>query len=190
MACFLPGKFPQDRIQVLSHLQTLPWPTTFPASFPPLWEHLVRAWVIITTTDFYGCLPSCRRAPFYSYNLASWLEHSILNKCLLNEQIHSYSIIFNSYLLLYVLHSMIQKIYLNEDQGQPWRRNSHKIKGWLCMRLCFFKYFSWKVYLIPSCLNRVGLTQIHISLKILLPIHNNCLFWKTDYLLSNSQKIF
>lgn len=124
---------------------------------------------------------------FYSYNLASWLVHYILKKCLLNEQIHSYSMIFNSYLLLYILHSMIQKRYLNEDQGQPWRRNSHKIKGWLWMRLRFFKYLFWKVYLITSCLNKVGLTQIHISLKILLPLHN-CLFWKTNYLLSNSQK--
>lgn len=106
---------------------------------------------------------------FYSYNLASWLVHYILKKCLLNEQIHSYSMIFNSYLLLYVLHSMIQKRYLNEDQGQPWRRNSHKIKGWLCMRLLFLNTYFGRFISSPLVLTRLGLLRFILAWRYFYP---------------------
>ena len=56
---------------------------------------------------------------FYFCNLA-------FSKYLLNKHIHFNSMIFNNYIGLHVPHSTPQKRYLNEDQGQLWRSDSHK----------------------------------------------------------------
>lgn len=50
-----------------------------------------------------------------------------------------------------------------------------------------------KVHLFTSCPSKARLVHIHISLKIVLSTHNNCLFWKTgstSLLISNFQKKF
>ena len=83
--------------------------------------------------------------------------HLEFSKYLLNKHIHLNSMVFNSYIGLYVPHSTPQKRYLNEDQGQLWRSDSHKALTMYESLFFFFNAYFAQFISLPFVLTGLDL---------------------------------